>query len=124
MAMPPAEPASSTSTSEQRGQRRQLFAFGYEIITWDLEGAPLGPVLDFLQGLGFQWYEALLGDSLGRDYSRRVMTLGDIDPPSLVTDMEIFDRLAFFGAAKERHAIALASLFADGELAQPACLAS
>jgi inosose dehydratase len=93
----------------------QRFSFGYQIIPWDLAGEPLGPVLRFLAQTGFQWFEALLGDTLGRDYARRTMSLGPVAQPRIVSDIEIFQRLALFCGASETAGIRPASIFMDGE---------
>jgi inosose dehydratase len=105
------------SSVEQPG--RQKFDFGFEIIMWDLGGHPVAPALDLLAKEGYGWYEALLGDSLGGDFSRRVMTLGPRELPQMVTDVEIINRLARFANAEAEHRIRLASLFCDGEWINP-----
>ena len=98
---------------------RQKFDFGFEVIMWDLGGHSVDDALDLLVKEGFGWFEALLGDSLGGDFSRRVMTLGPRELPQIVTDVNMFDRLAHFGSAQSGHGIKLASLFCDGEWTNP-----
>jgi inosose dehydratase len=107
------------ATGTVENPARQKFDFGFEVIMWDLGGHSVDDALDLLAGDGYQWYEALLGDSLGGDFSRRVMTLGDRELPQIVTDVSIFDRLAQFGRAQADHGIKLASLFMDGEWTNP-----
>jgi inosose dehydratase len=98
---------------------RQKFDFGFELIMWDLGGFPVDDALDLLAGEGFGWYEALLGDTLGNDFSRRVMTLGPRELPKVVADYELLHRLARFAAAQQQHAMRLSSLFCDGEWVDP-----
>jgi inosose dehydratase len=111
------------ATTLPRGQvenpARQKFDFGFELIMWDLGGYDVDAALDLLIAEGFGWYEALLGDSLGGDFSRRVMTLGPRELPQIVTDVAMFDRLARFARAQSEHGIKLASLFCDGEWTNP-----
>jgi inosose dehydratase len=68
---------------------------------------------------GFGWFEALLGDSLGEDYSRRVMTLGPRELPRVISDVEMFDRLAYFAGVQAKHGVRLSSLFCDGQWTDP-----
>lgn len=107
----------SAGTVENPG--RQKFDFGFEVIMWDLGGHSVDDALDLLVKEGFGWYEALLGDSLGGDFSRRVMTLGPRELPQFISDVSMFDRLARFGRAQAGHGIKLASLFTDGEWTNP-----
>jgi inosose dehydratase len=107
------------ATGTVENASRQKFDFGFEVIMWDLGGHSVDDALDLLVDEGFGWYEALLGDSLGGDFSRRVMTLGDRELPQIVSDVKMFDRLAHFGRAQADHGIKLASLFTDGEWTNP-----
>jgi inosose dehydratase len=107
------------TTRKVENPARQKFDFGFEVIMWDLGGHSVDDALELLVKEGFGWYEALLGDSLGGDFSRRVMTLGPRELPQIVTDVSIFDRLAYFARAQTDHGIKLASLFCDGEWTNP-----
>jgi inosose dehydratase len=107
------------STQSVKDPARQRFNFGFEVIMWDLGGHSVDDALDLLVEEGFGWYEALLGDTLGGDFSRHVMTLGPRWLPKFMSDVEMFDRLAFFARAQEEHGIKLASLFCDGEWSNP-----
>ena len=98
---------------------RQKFEFGFEVIMWDLGGHSVADALDLIAGEGFGWYEALLGDSLGADFSRRVMTLGPRSAPEIVSDIHLLDRLAFFARAEAERGVRLASLFCDGDWLNP-----
>ncbi|TML83851.1 MAG: TIM barrel protein [Actinobacteria bacterium] len=98
---------------------RQKFDFGFELIMWDLGGHSVPDALDLLEREGFGWFEALFGDTLGGDYSRRVMTLGPRELPKVVSDVEIFDRMAAFARAHTEREIRLASLFCDGDWLDP-----
>lgn len=89
----------------------QKFAFGYHLNTWDLGGQPLDRALDFLHQTGFGWFEALAGDTLGSDFARRHMTLGEMGAPPLMRDVELFQRLALFGRASKDRGIRLSSLY-------------
>lgn len=112
-------PATTLAHAQVEKPARQKFDFGFEVIMWDLGGYPVDDALDLLVAEGFGWYEALLGDSLGGDFSRRVMTLGPRELPQIITDVAIFDRLARFARADSDHSIKLASLFCDGEWTNP-----
>lgn len=99
--------------------RRQRFELGYQTICWDLRGHSVSRALDVLAGLGFKWFESLLDDTLGGDYARRRMTLGHLGTPRVVTDYEMFDRLAFVANARETHGVRPASVYVDGEWVNP-----
>ena len=71
----------------------QRFSFGYHLITWDLAGESLNDALAFLAENGIQWFESLLGDSLGTDFARRRMSLGPVRLNPVVRDTDIFTRL-------------------------------
>jgi inosose dehydratase len=92
-------------------RQEQRFAFGYHLNTWDLSGQPLDRALDFLHQTGFEWFEALAGDTLGSDFARRHMTLGEMGAPPLMRDIELFERLGLFGRASEERGIRLSSLY-------------
>jgi inosose dehydratase len=98
---------------------RQKFDFGFELIMWDLGGYSVTDALDLLAREGFGWFEALFGDTLGGDFSRRVMTLGPRELPKVISDVEIFDRMAAFARAQAEHELRLASLFCDGDWLDP-----
>ncbi len=107
------------SSAESSSADRQKFEFGFEVIMWDLGGHSVENALDLIKSEGFGWYEALLGDTLGADFSRRVMTLGPRSAPEIVSDMQLLDRLAFFARAEAEHGVRLASLFCDGDWLNP-----
>jgi len=92
----------------------QKFEFGYQVITWDLEGN-LKDAFPAIAKAGFKWFEALLGDSLGEDFARRNMTLGPLGPPPNINDLHLLQRLATFGGAEEEYGLRLTSLYADAE---------
>jgi inosose dehydratase len=100
-------------TTEQR------FEFGYELITWEFGEQPAAHGLEVIAAEGFGCFEALLGDTLGADFSRRVMTLGYPTLPETVSDVQLLDRLAMLTDAPREHGIRLASLFCDGEWVNP-----
>jgi inosose dehydratase len=100
-------------SSHELSSHEQRFSFGYHIIPWDLGGEPLAPALDFLALQGVQWFEALLGDTVGRDYARQAMTLGPVRLPAVVPDFEIFSRLALFSGAYQTAGVRLASIYMD-----------
>jgi inosose dehydratase len=97
----------------------QRFSFGYHLNTWDLADQPLDSALEFLARSGFQWFEALAGDSLGSDFGRRFMTLGPLPPPRMMTDVDIFNRFALFARARENYGIRLSSLYINAEWLNP-----
>jgi inosose dehydratase len=94
----------------------QKFSFGYQLITWDF-----GPLSRLEAGLakvaeeGFTSFELLLGDTLGSDFARRSLTLGPVPEPTVVSDSEIFRRLALVAGAEVAHGIRPASVYADGD---------
>ena len=98
---------------------KQKFNFGFEVIMWDLGGYPVDGALKLIAAEGYGWFEALLGNTLGADFSRRVMTLGPRNLPEVVSDVRMFDRLAYFGRAEAEYGPKLASLFCDGEWLNP-----
>jgi len=97
----------------------QRFSFGYHLITWDLAGESLNDALAFLAENGIQWFESLLGDSLGTDFARRRMSLGPVRLNPVVRDTDIFTRLALFARAEREHGLRIASLFASAEYINP-----
>lgn len=97
----------------------QRFEFGYELITWEFGGHSLTHGLDTVAGEGFAWCEALVGDTLGNDYARRVMTLGFPEMPQVMSDFALLDRLAGFADLRAEHGLRLASLFCDGDWVNP-----
>jgi inosose dehydratase len=97
----------------------QKFEIGYHLNTWDLAGLPLEEAFAFLAGIGFRWFEALVMDSLGSDFARRNMTLGELGPPVYLSDTDILRRFATFSRAQEDHGLRLASLYANPEWIGP-----
>lgn len=97
----------------------QRFSFGYHLITWDLKGDSLDEALSFLAQAGVQWFESLLGDSLGTDFARRHMTVGPARLAPVVRDIDIFRRLALFARAQEEYGVRVASLFVSAEYINP-----
>lgn len=98
---------------------RQKFEVGYQLITWDMVGRPLEPALEFLNGLGFRWFEILAGVSLSSQYSRRVMELGHMPPLKAVTDTDIFNRFAILSNAQRKLGMRLSSLYMGLEYINP-----
>jgi inosose dehydratase len=98
----------------------QRFDFGYHVITWDLAGRPLDPAFAVIAEQGFGWFEAGFGDTLGLDYSRRVMTLGPRELPRVASDIDLLGRLAYFGRVQQEHGLRPSSLFCGGEWTDPA----
>ena len=97
----------------------QQFEIGYHLNTWDLAGLPLEDAFAFLSGIGFHWFEALIGNSLGTDFARRNMTLGDLGPPDFMSDTDLLRRFALFSRAQEEYGLKLASLYANPEWINP-----
>jgi|SRR5581483_2204105 len=105
-------------TTEER--KPQKFSFGYQLITWDF-----GPLERLEHGLaqvaqqGFGYFELLLGDTLGSDFARRWLTLEPISEPEVISDSQIFRRLALVAGAENAHGIRPSSVYADGEWVNP-----
>lgn len=89
----------------------QHFSFGYHLNTWDLADEPLDGALRFLQEKGIKWYEALAGDTLGTDFGRRFMTLGETGAPKCLRDIDLFRRFGLFGRSQAEYGLRLASLY-------------
>jgi len=102
-----------------KSRPEQQFEIGYHLNTWDLAGLPLEDAFAFLSGIGFRWFEPLVGDSLGTDFARRHMTLGDQGPPVFMSDTDILRRFALFSRAQEEYGLRLASLYANPEWINP-----
>lgn len=98
--------------------REQKFEIGYEVITWDL-GVGVEHAFPVLSRLGIKWFEALFGDSLGNDFARRHLTLGDVGPPSIVTDIDLLRRLALFSRMQQEYGLEISSLYCDGVWINP-----
>ena len=119
------QPDSVRITSDVEGDQMaktsqpQRFEIGYHLNTWDLAGLPLKDAFAFLSSIGFRWFEALVGDSLGTDFARRHMTLGDQGPPVFLSDTDILRRFALFSRAQEEYGLRLASLYANPEWINP-----
>jgi inosose dehydratase len=99
--------------------KEQQFELGYHLNTWDLSDNPLEEAFAFLSEIGFRWFEALIGDSLGSDFARRYMTLGSVGPPRFTSDVDILQRLALFSRAQEQYGLRVASLYANPEWINP-----
>jgi inosose dehydratase len=102
-----------------KSSQAQRFEIGYHLNTWDLAGLPLEDAFAFLTGIGFRWFEALIGNSLGTDFARRHMTLGDMGPPEFMSDTDLLSRFALFSRAQEEYGLKLASLYANPEWINP-----
>jgi len=98
--------------------REQKFEIGYQVITWDL-GVGLEHAFPVLSRLGFKWFEALFGDSLGNDFARRYLTLGHVGPPQVVTDIDMLQRLALFSKAQSEFGLRISSFYCDAEWINP-----
>jgi inosose dehydratase len=105
-------------TTEER--KPQKFSFGYQLITWDF-----GPLERLEHGLaqvaqqGFGYFELLLGDTLGSDFARRRLTLEPISEPEVISDSQIFRRLALVAEAENAQGLRPSSVYADGEWVNP-----
>ncbi|MCB1494746.1 MAG: sugar phosphate isomerase/epimerase [Bauldia sp.] len=98
---------------------RQRFSIGYHLNSWDLAGLPLQPALKFLAENGFGWFEILAGNSLSDQYARKYMQLGDMPPPGVVTDTDIFRRYALLSQAQREFGIRLSSFYINGIFTNP-----
>jgi inosose dehydratase len=95
--------------------RQQLFSFGYHLNSWDLVGQRLDAALEFLSAIGFEWFEALVGDSLGERFSREHMTFDNPTPPRDIRDTHMFERFGLFARAQEEFGIRPSSLYVNAE---------
>lgn len=97
----------------------QRFSIGYHLNSWDLGGLELEPGLRFLAAEGFRWFEALARDGFSNDFARRYMRAGEVDPPVLHGDLDLWPRIAVFSRVQEELGLRLASLYCNAELINP-----
>jgi inosose dehydratase len=97
----------------------QRFSIGYHLNSWDLGGLELEPGLRFLAAEGFRWFEALARDGFSSDFARRFMRAGEVEPPSLRGDLDLWPRIALFSRVQEELELRLSSLYCNAELINP-----
>jgi inosose dehydratase len=97
----------------------QRFSIGYHLNSWDLGGLELEPGLRFLASEGFGWFEALARDGFSNDFARRFMRSGEVAPPTVSTDLDLWPRLALFSRVQEELGLRLSSLYTNAELINP-----
>lgn len=97
----------------------QRFAIGYHLNSWDLGGLDLEEGLRFLAGEGFGWFEALARDGFSNDFARRFMRAGEVEPPTVWTDLNLWPRIALFSRIQEELGLRLSSLYCNAELINP-----
>jgi inosose dehydratase len=91
----------------------QRFDFGYELITWDLWQRPLPDAYRFLASMGFNWVEALVGNSLATDTARRYMPLPGVGLPPHMSDTDMLVRLALLQQAQDVPPLRIGALFVN-----------
>jgi inosose dehydratase len=99
--------------------RAQRFSIGYHLNSWDLGGLDLEAGLRFLAAEGFNWFEALARDGFSNDFARRFMRAGEVEPPRLSGDLDLWPRIALFSRVQEELGLRLSSLYCNAELINP-----
>jgi len=96
----------------------QKFEFGYHLNSWDFKGKAEEGIA-FLVKMGFRWFEALVLDSLDKDFFRRYG--GDLNPgiPFILRDIDIFHRLGLFSRAQAEYGLRVSSLYANASFINP-----